>query len=1101
MPNDKLKAFYDAISQNPNITGLPKDYTAFESTMSDPNKSKAFYDAIKSNQNITGLPADYNSFSTTLGIGEPPGKSEPDGSGALSGGQQTPLEGQQTGSRVFDPIKQYAPQPQEQITIEQQGKRPLPKPVMSGDITGVYEEQIVEQPALTEARNYTKVENLKAKGADQFEPVRSKGIDIDKLVSKAAAPGKASLSVESAQANEAFRAIEDDYMGFLRKTNPEKAEYEFNRVNDIREQLKNGDSVNTAEEEILRDFRKNAIAARNEKAQYDILSVRQSSDVDTFQKQSTVLMNQLAQGKKEMEALGLNPNGENPPNKLAEAQKIIDRQDKILSSLDNLRQQTGFTEDKEELLFDSARTITDPVVGEYVNRQFPALKEQEDKNQREEWERYSEALVGGNWEVARSFSGAVGNAVMSIAQVPKVLGDATGDKDYDVWDELYNSTESLLKSKEGKFSRPDMGGDSYEELPLSYRMSRLFGEATGSVATFAAGGLAGGATKAGQFLATTGTAFLTGEADAYKDALAAGMNPQEAAIAGTTVNTVTSLIEGMIPDIKYFEPSAFRKSVMGAIRSGKTTQEAIRGAVEALPESAKAYLKTASKEGLEEGLGQLGSDVTKETINTMVKNDYQNVWDKEAYFESVLGGFMAGGGMQVFSRPQQKSPIQEDVLLSSIERKDAIVGLVETTNPEKAAEVDTFLTDAGELYEALKGAPSFEELPREKQAHVLSELSRKKQLEEGAKTIGVESESTIAEIAKIDEEVKSILDTGFTPTEIEEQKAQVKAEEERIKVEKETADKIEAELQAQPETLTPEEIKVKETLGEKIYTPEDIDTMLEEDQVIEKCPPGYVRKAANGAKTSFRPGGKWEIVHEFKGKSHKEGGIDIEIVGGKVKASNEDGSFKAEDGAVWQVDGAPEETEYEKAQRLGDVQGGLTTSVATAINPIVGGIVGLGQGLGDKARTGAEATDENGNLINRRKARTMGILGSFLDPLKALTTRASYKGGFGDITGNKYLASIESSAKANLPPEALPPPSNVSTAMQQQQQDVAGQVAGMRQQAGIQQPSVTMPQSVGNSFGTEMSVEPPQLTGGLQTIQINGGMYGYDSTGNFIKIA
>lgn len=54
-------------------------------------------------------------------------------------------------------------------------------------------------------------------------------------------------------------------------------------------------------------------------------------------------------------------------------------------------------------------------------------------------------------------------------------------------------------------------------------------------------------------------------------------------------------------------------------------------------------------------------------------------------------------------------------------------------------------------------------------------------------------------------------------------------------------------------------------------------------------------------------GGKWEVVKEFSGKSHKDGGIDIEVGGGYVRhinASNEKPDVIAKKGRVWRSIGA-----------------------------------------------------------------------------------------------------------------------------------------------------------------------------------------------------
>lgn len=61
--------------------------------------------------------------------------------------------------------------------------------------------------------------------------------------------------------------------------------------------------------------------------------------------------------------------------------------------------------------------------------------------------------------------------------------------------------------------------------------------------------------------------------------------------------------------------------------------------------------------------------------------------------------------------------------------------------------------------------------------------------------------------------------------------------------------------------------------------------------------------AANGLKfTGFRFGGSWEIVKKFKGPSHSQGGIDIQLSDSGVRLSNKDGQVKAADGMIIPAD-------------------------------------------------------------------------------------------------------------------------------------------------------------------------------------------------------
>jgi len=59
-------------------------------------------------------------------------------------------------------------------------------------------------------------------------------------------------------------------------------------------------------------------------------------------------------------------------------------------------------------------------------------------------------------------------------------------------------------------------------------------------------------------------------------------------------------------------------------------------------------------------------------------------------------------------------------------------------------------------------------------------------------------------------------------------------------------------------------------------------------------------------KSSFVPGGKWEVVQQFNGKSHAEGGIDLEVGDGYVRRvhGSDDADDIAKNGRFWKNLGA-----------------------------------------------------------------------------------------------------------------------------------------------------------------------------------------------------
>ena len=79
---------------------------------------------------------------------------------------------------------------------------------------------------------------------------------------------------------------------------------------------------------------------------------------------------------------------------------------------------------------------------------------------------------------------------------------------------------------------------------------------------------------------------------------------------------------------------------------------------------------------------------------------------------------------------------------------------------------------------------------------------------------------------------------------------------------------------------------------------ENLLSLLEKENIVEKDCSGGKLKAEKGLATSFTKGGKWKIYEIFEGKSHKQGGIDINIKNNQISFTNKNGSIKAKYGLV-----------------------------------------------------------------------------------------------------------------------------------------------------------------------------------------------------------
>jgi hypothetical protein len=904
MPNDNLKSFYEAIKSNPSVKGLPSDYSAFEKAMSNEETSKKFYDAISQNPNIKGLPADYDQFSGALGLK----KKEPSVPMSQSGSEKQPTSS--TSKERVSPLKSIdrGVNPSNQPVMVGGQVKPAPKKDIPS-IDFVQEEQPADatrvnvqapmaanvpvsaeqaQKAFKESEPIVdrfEVQELRDQKLDQYVPVRSSGYNIKQLVKEASKPMQATASVESAKVETAMLDLEQDYIDFLTTTNPEKATYEVNKIEGIREKRKSGQSLTTSEERELRDFRLAAIEAHDGAERLKLKEIKLSSDFNTFEKEAAPLAMKMNNIDKQLNSLGLNPNGQNPTEKVAKAQALMNERNALIESVNALKERTGVTDEKMEQYENAAKNIIGGDAYDYTEGRYGDLKALEDKNaeqlrQREQSILLADELekqggdvskmnreelltaakrVGTNDDItnidsktdeelkaiintaisgkegvlntlAKGYSGTVGTMLTNIPKLPKILGDAVGDNDFDAIDEMYYWFDALQDRRKGTF-----GSVSSDDMPASYVYSRMFGEGLGSVVTFATPSGVLGLTGTSAKVATAATAFATTEADYYQEALDLGMNPQEAAASATALAGVTGVIESLVSDIELFNPTTFGRTAMQAIKE-KGYKEGIKQAIKNLPTKVVDVIKTGNQEGAEEFVGNFGEDVTKTVINILdPKGDEYATFDPKSYTKSYAGGFLVGGGIRVFSRPQtaknERSPLQEATLLDAVDLKEGVIEQAAMIDSEAVGEVEAVLNEAQEIYEGLKGAPSFEKLPKNMQAHVLSELQRKKVLEKGAKAIGVEDASLTAEIEAIDNEVKFVLENGKTPYEVKQEEARktAKPEEKTKEVELEVTPKVEESTIVEPIPFkVAEEVKVEEPVSEVVTEP-----VTEQPEVVE----------------------------------------------------------------------------------------------------------------------------------------------------------------------------------------------------------------------------------------------------------------------------
>ena len=1042
MNENQLKFLYDNYGKSQGFA----DYNEFKGLMENDANRKLFFDASNKDLGFT----DYNEFETLLGVKKKGGTQPVSGQPVQQPGQPSAPS---FGQKITEKIATSATQIPLKTTLQkEQEESKMAGEIVSGFAKGVqqkeqerkqayeqggyaYEQFKQKEEAKKQVVAKAKEEESKNKKASEF-----KGYVREKDVFQMPTPG------ESQNYSYDFTKT---YIDYLSQSDPDRADF----VRDKYFTLKAKDKAerDSEDEKFLRQIESEAldITYRAKSQELDLTIAA----IDKLQKKAT------------------------PSDK---------------GALDYLYKQ-----------YESTKNSLKGITAAYDQNklQYGKIAGSELQAEEEKLARFRELQEGGTIPVATEFFKGIGNAVtngvINLYQIPKVMGDLVGDTDYDWADQMYDSVSGAKRELDKDFGTPLPQGMKMSDLPTTARLAVVGGNAIGSVGLFATGGAIGGTTRLGQAAATFGTSFLTTESDYYQEALDAGMSAQDAAFSATYLAAQTALVESIIPDVKYFQPSAFRKSVIQGLSSGvraglpikEAAKMAFKNTMQAIPQSAGSLAKAGTKEAGEEVLGQAAEDVGKEVINASAQKEYFNdTFNPEAYTDAILGGFIAGGGLSVFSRPNSKSPTQQEVMREIVDRRDLLTRPGTASDKIAGKEDLRDFNEATEVFDAMSPHSAWKDMPREKQNQAFAlaqqaELMKKEQ--ERMKKLRIPDEQKDAEIKRLEDEVnmmfaeqleqqkQAIYDqeniqgipgqigvgqelvqgqpiqvAGQEATtaggvlqaqreEIEKRRQEelneiplvpqafdnsgkkepimVQREKEAEALKKEINAKYDAELaalEAQPTieaaptriseinnleqalfenevsqnetgagTLSEQQLTditakldemrgqnkegglneietlMKQALGENLITAADIDQMVEDGSVEIKCPPG-AKKAEHGMRMGFIPGGKWDIVTEFKGKSHENGGIDIEITGGKINYTSKEPNLKAKKGGFWKT--------------LKDIGLGIVDTQLSTIGNVAG--IKSMQDIIDEDQYENDKFDEAGNFVGKLAGTALKVI-------------------------------------------------------------------------------------------------------------------------------
>jgi len=571
----------------------------------------------------------------------------------------------------------------------------------------------------------------------------------------------------------AYSLLQDDYLEFLKKTNPN----EYDRVNNEITAIKNKkrEDRSLGEKATLEEYNVQAMRLHNLLNGYVMHKIEKDYDIKGFYGGLNVISSQIDKIDKDIEALNLDPSGKGATQaQVTKYNELVQKRNKLAEQIKSVSERTGVTPEIQAKYEESASRYTDPGIATSQLRILESdVMKQKWENTKAAKNRFDEAMnneYSSVEEFARGYSGTVGKSFVDLlGRTFDIAGEALGDTDYDIFDQISNFAKGYNLQKEETFGRAQdfafIGEPKkYEDLPLIYRLNNLTSSGLGSISLAATGSLATGALGLG---ATAGGGLLmlgSSLADNYDEALAMGYSGQEAAEYSSNIAFAEYVIESFFPDMNFFKSPQVRNTFYQALKKTNSVKEALAVTFDQLPKSLK-YQSGKSLEGflkegaIEEGGAQALTDLIKTGYNERNKDKGQfEVFQSQDYIDSVLGGWLGSEGARVAGRlGKQFMPHEESAFYQAAVNPN-ILQLAAHNEIEFPDEVSEIVDEFAVINNAMKSKPGWENMTDDEKAHVVSEVRRMKYLEQKNKEIGIDDPGTKEEIGNIKAAVEQYID-------------------------------------------------------------------------------------------------------------------------------------------------------------------------------------------------------------------------------------------------------------------------------------------------------------------------------------------------------
>jgi hypothetical protein len=577
-------------------------------------------------------------------------------------------------------------------------------------------------------------------------------------------------------------AVTNDYLTYLKMVNGEDGQAyldvkeRLDYYNSLGDKLYN-DSAYADDLKRYQDIQKQALAKVSNNSYSKSIAIENNYDWKYFSKKSSNLDVKARNIEKQISELGIEEGKALSTPQKKKYEELMNQYSQVKQEFDKLSEETNITPEvidqirSQQGRMSSVMNTIDFIDNDKSSnaqsiRQYKAEREANKKAQEEFYNTQDdsnlEATGKGVARLGQQAAKTFVNGIFDIAKMPSIVGEAFGAKGYGWSDKLSETAENINSVVE--LYNPELDKSNFSGF---MSLMNNAGQGLGSVAQFATAGagasrIAKGlqlsekglmtANRAAQFTA----AASTSTAGLYNNLIDAGFTPEEAARYSLGGGIVMGAAEMLVPEDELIK-NTVKQSFISAVKSGATRKEAIENALGHLAKKSARIVANSGKETFEEGVGSLAESMSKEVASTMTGKKIDGIWDLKNFNTDALAGGQTAFILEMFKfgprRGRYSNPFEEDLVGYLADNYNEMVETLSSTHPEDYDKIADRYKKLKDIHDGLKNTPSFNNLSKTDQNHVLAQAHAKQVILENIKQSGLSREGFKDEISSIDEDI------------------------------------------------------------------------------------------------------------------------------------------------------------------------------------------------------------------------------------------------------------------------------------------------------------------------------------------------------------